>query len=72
MDEYQMIDNNRKENKSVLKNVLLFCGGILLGALVVSVIFSIMIYRMTPATVAASGEESSVLDDEVVHKLILL
>ena len=72
MDEYQMIDNNRKENKSVLKNVLLFCGGILLGALVVSVIFSIMIYRMTPATVAASGEESSVLDDEVVHKLMLL
>lgn len=72
MEEYQAVENNTTEKKSVVKSVLLFCGGVALGALVVSVIFAIMIHRMTPATVAASGQEGSVLDDEVVQKLMLL
>ncbi len=72
MEEYQAVEQNKTEKKSAVKSVLLFCGGILLGALVVSVIFAVMIYRMTPATVAASGDEGSVMDDEVIHKLMLL
>ena len=72
MEEYQAVENNTTEKKSVVKSVLLFCGGVALGALVVSVIFAIMIHRMTPATVTASGQEGSVLDDEVVQKLMLL
>ncbi|MBP3421888.1 MAG: S41 family peptidase [Lachnospiraceae bacterium] len=72
MEEYQAVEQNKTEKKSTVKSVLLFCGGILLGALVVSVIFAVMIYRMTPATVAASGDEGSVMDDEVIHKLMIL
>lgn len=72
MEEYQAVESNTTEKNSIVKSVLLFCGGIVLGALVVSVIFAIMIHRMTPATIAASGQEGSVLDDEVVQKLMLL
>ncbi len=72
MEEYQAVESNTTEKNSIIKSVLLFCGGIVLGALVVSVIFAIMIHRMTPATIAASGQEGSVLDDEVVQKLMLL
>lgn len=72
MEEYQAVENNTTEKNSVVKSVLLFCGGIVLGALVVSVIFAIMIHRMTPATMVASGQEGSILDDEVVQKLMLL
>ncbi len=72
MEEYQAVQQNKTEKKSVIKSVVLFCGGILLGALVVSIIFAVMIYRSTPASMTASGEEDSVLDDEVIHKLMLL
>lgn len=72
MEEYQAVENNTTEKKSIVKSILIFCGGISLGALVVSVIFAVIIHRMTPAAVAASGQEGSVLDDEVVQKLMLL
>ncbi len=72
MEEYQAVEQNKTEKRSTVKSVLLFCGGTLLGAFIVSIIFAVMIYRMTPATVATSGDEGSVMDDEVIRKLMLL
>lgn len=71
MEENEMIYEEQREKKSVFKGVMLFGCGMLLGMLVIGIVFAIIMYRTSP-TVAEHDETDTVLESDVINKLLLL